>query len=259
MVGAVQRLLSGASDPHNLIVNGGGEEGTLGSQATGWTFGNRASFLAVAEDEVHSGARSLKIANGSASDSFSYQVTGSGTLRLYCQLSYTGAQSGTAWFDDVVVCRLYRIRTEDIDEATVATRYAANGNTGTFGAETVICTTGIGGTFQTGFTSVYGRANCTTIPTGVIAVVRVWRHPRLGGARSCEQAQDACDDASKGTVPHGHFLTSASYLPSSVHSSPTPAVSCARKRERSGRWRASAPVPDCVKTQFLKNVPQQNQ
>jgi hypothetical protein len=29
LVGAVQRLLSGASDPHNLIINGGGEEGTL--------------------------------------------------------------------------------------------------------------------------------------------------------------------------------------------------------------------------------------
>jgi hypothetical protein len=91
----------------------------------------------------------------------------------------------------VVARRLYRTRTEDIDESAVATRYAANGDTGIFGAETVICTTGIGGTFQTGSTSVYGRANCTAIPTGVIAVVRVRRHPRLGGARSCEQAQDA--------------------------------------------------------------------
>jgi hypothetical protein len=55
-----------------LLANGGGETGTVGVQAPSWTLGN-ASGLLVANDFVKSGAKSLKITNASATDSFSYQ------------------------------------------------------------------------------------------------------------------------------------------------------------------------------------------
>lgn len=56
----------------NIVVNGDGETGTLGSQATGWTF-DSGNNLVVANDFVHSGAGSLKINNAAAADSFSHE------------------------------------------------------------------------------------------------------------------------------------------------------------------------------------------
>lgn len=62
-----------ADDPMNMAVNGGGEQGTLGAQATGWTYGG-GNPLIVAEDGQRYGARSLKFNNTVATDSFSYQA-----------------------------------------------------------------------------------------------------------------------------------------------------------------------------------------
>jgi phage minor structural protein len=163
-----------------LVVNGDGETGTVGSQAPSWFFG-AGNALNVANDFVHGGAKSLKIVNATAVDSYSLQnvsIVGGRTYRLsgwiktdalpladagfgavinidtvsgigsyaivskttfgdpdptvpdigrqadnavhdwtyveclfipaqdgvvsvYCQLGYSGGQSGTAWFDDV--------------------------------------------------------------------------------------------------------------------------------------------------------------
>lgn len=166
----------------NLLTNGGGEQGTVGSQATGWTDGSLTTGLLVATDFVHEGGRSMKITNSTAADSYHYQnvdvvagqlyqisgwlkstalpaadagwgqllnvdiISGitswtiveksiintdptpsqpdvgiqadgvahdwtyvycrfiplaSGTARIYLQLGWSGAQSGTAWFDDI--------------------------------------------------------------------------------------------------------------------------------------------------------------
>ena len=56
----------------NLITNGGGEQGTVGSQATGWTL-FAGNGLLVAEDYVKIGSRSLKVTNPELVDSYSYQ------------------------------------------------------------------------------------------------------------------------------------------------------------------------------------------
>jgi len=190
-VAFLQRVLG--TVPDNLITNGGGEEGTLGSQATGWILG-LGNILAVAEDEQRVGPRSLKVVNPSAAYSYSYQdfpvvagavyelsgwikttaisptggsigavlninvvsgitsytilekigddfgvtnpdigvlATGgsvdwtyvrcrfipngtNGTLRLYAEIGYGAPVTGTAWFDGIVVRRIYKIVADDI-------------------------------------------------------------------------------------------------------------------------------------------------
>src|SRR3954470_3094841 len=70
--------------PTNLVTNGDGESGTLGSQATGWTLGG-GNNLVVANDFARFGSKSLKITNASAADSFSSQdfsVTGGAAYEL---------------------------------------------------------------------------------------------------------------------------------------------------------------------------------
>lgn len=60
----------------NMIVNGGGEQGTVGSQATGWTLGNGNNLKIYDSNpaNVKFGSRSLTIDNsGAAADSYSYQ------------------------------------------------------------------------------------------------------------------------------------------------------------------------------------------
>lgn len=189
----------------NLISNGGGETGTVGSQATGWTFG-AGNNLVPATDFFKLGSRSLKIDNPTVVDSYSYQdisvtagvtyrvsgwikvsalptadagsgaalnvdivsgVTGwtiksktgddfaatqpdvgvlasgvaedwqyvecvfvptgaNGVIRLNVQLGYGGGQSGTAWFDDVRVAKVYDVGALP-DETDVRTQAAANG------------------------------------------------------------------------------------------------------------------------------------
>ncbi len=56
----------------NLILNGGGEIGTVGSQATSWIL-SAGNDLAVASDFVVHGQRSLKITNAGVADSASRQ------------------------------------------------------------------------------------------------------------------------------------------------------------------------------------------
>ena len=56
----------------NLIANGDGETGTVGSPAPSWTFG-AGNALNVANDFWHAGSKSLKIVNSSATSSYSYQ------------------------------------------------------------------------------------------------------------------------------------------------------------------------------------------
>jgi hypothetical protein len=52
-----------ASSGTNILIDGDGESGTLGSQATGWTFIGGNGLL-IANDFVNSGTKSLKINNG---------------------------------------------------------------------------------------------------------------------------------------------------------------------------------------------------
>jgi hypothetical protein len=66
-VKAVARKVSG-----NKLVNGGGETGTVGAQATSWTLGSGNGLL-VANDFAKAGSKSLKIINAGVTDSYSYQ------------------------------------------------------------------------------------------------------------------------------------------------------------------------------------------
>ncbi len=50
----------------------------------------------------------------------------SGTIRLYCQLGYGGVQSGTAWYDGVVVRRLNILKTSDLVDAIITSAKIAN-------------------------------------------------------------------------------------------------------------------------------------
>lgn len=59
-------------DFDSLLTNGGGETGTVGAQATGWTLLGGNGLL-VANDFALFGTKSLKITNAVAADSFSYQ------------------------------------------------------------------------------------------------------------------------------------------------------------------------------------------
>lgn len=55
----------------NLIANGDGESGTVGSQATSWTLDGGG--LTTANDFVHSGSKSMKTVNATANNFFSHQ------------------------------------------------------------------------------------------------------------------------------------------------------------------------------------------
>lgn len=61
-----------ALDPVNMVLNGGGQKGALGSQAPNWTFG-AGNALVPATDDAKFGDRSLKHNNPTAADSFSSQ------------------------------------------------------------------------------------------------------------------------------------------------------------------------------------------
>jgi hypothetical protein len=68
----------------NLIINGDGESGVVGSQAANWLLASGNGLL-VANDFAHSGVNSLKIINGASADSFSFEditVVDGGTYRL---------------------------------------------------------------------------------------------------------------------------------------------------------------------------------
>jgi hypothetical protein len=56
----------------NKLLNGGGEIGTVGVQATSWTLGSGNGLL-VANDFYKTGSKSLKIVNAGVTDSYSYQ------------------------------------------------------------------------------------------------------------------------------------------------------------------------------------------
>lgn len=83
----------------NLITNGDGETGTVGSQATGWTLGG-GNNLVVATDQFRFGSRSLKIDNSiTPADSFSYQdisVTSGVTYQLSGWIKTTALPSADA-------------------------------------------------------------------------------------------------------------------------------------------------------------------
>jgi hypothetical protein len=65
-------LASSAPTAANMIANGDGESGTLGVAEPSWTnLGGNA--LITANDFVHGGAKSMKVNNAVANDSFSYQ------------------------------------------------------------------------------------------------------------------------------------------------------------------------------------------
>jgi hypothetical protein len=89
--------LPGSIAPSNLIVNGGGETGTLGAQATGWTLGG-GNNLVIANDQQHAGSNSLKISNGTAANSFSSQdfaVVGGLAYTLQGWIMTSGVPSAT--------------------------------------------------------------------------------------------------------------------------------------------------------------------
>jgi hypothetical protein len=60
-------------DPWSLVLNGGGEIGTIGVQATSWLY-NQGDGLLVAEDAKHGGTRSLKFTSAADMTSYSYQT-----------------------------------------------------------------------------------------------------------------------------------------------------------------------------------------
>jgi hypothetical protein len=61
-----------ASAGGNLLINGDGESGALGTQAPGWTLGANSGLI-TANDFVHSGAQAMKIGNATPANSFSNQ------------------------------------------------------------------------------------------------------------------------------------------------------------------------------------------
>jgi hypothetical protein len=81
----------------NLVVNGDGETGTVGSAAPGWTLANGNSLL-IANDAVHSGSKSLKVTNATANDSYSYQdfsVVGGVPYRLQGWIKTSGVPNAS--------------------------------------------------------------------------------------------------------------------------------------------------------------------
>jgi hypothetical protein len=75
----------------NLVINGDAETGVVGTQAPSWILLN-GNNLVIANDFAHSGANSLKITNGVATDSFSYEeysVVDGGTYRLQAWIKTT--------------------------------------------------------------------------------------------------------------------------------------------------------------------------
>lgn len=75
----VDRLFAGVQDGlndagDNRVINGGGEQGALGSQAPGWTFGSGNNLVPTQQTGyVFRGSNGLQINNASANDSYSYQ------------------------------------------------------------------------------------------------------------------------------------------------------------------------------------------
>jgi hypothetical protein len=81
----------------NMLTNGDGETGSVGSQAPSWS-ALGGNGLLIANDFAHSGTQSLKIVNSSAADSFSAQdipVVDGQPYRLQAWIKTTALSSGT--------------------------------------------------------------------------------------------------------------------------------------------------------------------
>jgi hypothetical protein len=85
--------------PANEITNGGGESGTVGSQATGWTKASGNGLL-CATDEVQRGSRSMKtthtVTTSSTSQQSSISVTAGERWALSGWIKTEALQSGTS-------------------------------------------------------------------------------------------------------------------------------------------------------------------
>jgi hypothetical protein len=85
-----------ATDPENMVVNGGGQDGTVGSLATGWTL-DSSNPLVVANDKAKFGDRSLKITNASLAVSASRQdfnVVDGATYEISAWVEMTSVTGG---------------------------------------------------------------------------------------------------------------------------------------------------------------------
>jgi hypothetical protein len=85
------------STPGNLIINGGGQQGTIGSQATGWTFIQGAPVV-PATDAAKIGDRSLKITHSGQLSSQNRQqpsVISGRVYRLSGWIKTTAIEAGT--------------------------------------------------------------------------------------------------------------------------------------------------------------------